>query len=138
MLAHRIVISLATTNTAGLETTMANAPRILLPPENNVLLAMLSNRSAADARDVLTPVELRFGDVLHEAYEPQEYVYSRASVVDLPSCLLGSGSTAEMMRSGRAGMVGLADSVGRRPVSVGPLGRPLPQAYRMPAKKLRA
>jgi CRP-like cAMP-binding protein len=117
---------------------MVNAPRELLPPEENLLLGILSGRTLSDARDVLTPVELRFGDILHVAYEKQDYVYFPTAGVVSTLYRMRNGESAELAVTGKSGMVGLAPFYDSDSSIVNAMVQAPGQAYRMPAKKMRA
>jgi CRP-like cAMP-binding protein len=109
-----------------------------LEPTNNSLIAAMTDRVASELRSCLVPVELRLGDVLHEANVDQAYVYfPTAGVVSL-LYLMRDGLTAEIALVGRDGLVGLASALGgsratsRATVQVGG------HAYRAPVKSVRA
>jgi len=117
---------------------MAGAPRALLAPEDNMLLALLSGRSATDAREALTPVELRFGDILHAAYQAQEYVYFPTAGIVSILYRMRSGASAEIALTGKTGMVGLAAYFEGDASTVNAIVQVPGQAYRMTARKMRA
>lgn len=91
---------------------MENAPQVIPEPTRNRLLELATSRAALEFRRRLVPVELRFGDVLHDAGVTQTHVYFPATGVVSVLYLMSNGSSAEIGLIGNEGLIGVPAALG--------------------------
>jgi len=109
-------------------------PQEVSGPDRNLIVRSLPEESASGFRELLTPVTLRFGDVLYDALDEQRYVFFPTEGVVSMLYLMENGSSAEIALVGRDGMVGLASALGAGHSTNRAMVQVAGFAYRAPAK----
>ena len=106
-------------------------------PEQNQLLAALSEPAKTRIFPRLKLVELKLGDVIYESGQPIEFVYFPTNCIISLLNVMIDGSSAEISVVGNEGMAGIAVFMGGE----SPPNRTIVQsegfAYRMPAAELK-
>lgn len=113
---------------------MSRIPQEVSGPDRNLIVRSLPEAGTTGFREIMTPVTLRFGDVLYDAHEEQKHVFFPTEGVVSMLYLMENGASAEIALVGRDGMVGLASALGGGYSTSRAMVQVSGFAYRAPAK----
>ncbi|WP_449285742.1 Crp/Fnr family transcriptional regulator [Marinobacter sp. PE14] len=106
-------------------------------PEQNQLLAALSEPAKTRIFPRLKLVELKLGDVIYESGQPIEFVYFPTNCIISLLNVMIDGSSAEISVVGNEGMAGIAVFMGGESTPNRTIVQSEGFAYRMPAAELK-